>query len=276
MKRPSKARQDAEEAVVEESLEHPELGSDKIGRLVRNRGHRISNKRVRDVRREECLQVPPPRKKKTRRGESTGRHPTRAEKRNHVWSWDFIHDHTVRGGSIRILSLVDEYTREAHELYVDRSIGAYKLCEILGEAIRIHGAPDYIRSDNGPEFIARYLQNWLKKKDIKTLYIDPGSPWQNGYVESFHDKFRRECLGREIFYTLGEARVLIERWRGKFNAVRPHRSLGMLTPNEYAEKQSGGYWSLQDSSYASTCGLRSTAVLTREVQRVLAAHELLT
>lgn len=159
---------------------------------------------------------------------------------------------------------------------MDRSIGAYKLCEILGEAIRIHGAPDYIRSDNGPEFIARYLQNWLKKKNIKTLYIDPGSPWQNGYVESFHDKFRRECLSREIFYTLSEARVLIERWRGKFNAVRPHRSLGMLTPNEYAEQQSGGYWSLQDSSYASTYGLRSTAVLTREVQRVLAAHELLT
>lgn len=94
VKRPSKARQNAEEAVVEESLEHPELGSDKIGRLVRNRGHQISNKRVRDVRREEYLQVPPPRKKKTRRGESTGRHPTRAEKRNHVWSWDFIHDCT--------------------------------------------------------------------------------------------------------------------------------------------------------------------------------------
>ena len=275
-KRPSEARQQAEGAVVDLSLEHPELGSDKIGRMVRKEGHKVSNKRVRDVRREECLQVPAPRKKRSRRGKSTGQHPTKAEKRNHVWSWDFIHDRTVSGGSIRILSLVDEYTRETYELYVDRSIGAHKLCEILGRAIRIHGAPNYIRSDNGPEFVAKILQKWLKKEKIKTLYIELGSPWQNGYVESFHDKFRRECLNREIFYTLTEARVIIEKWGRKFNAIRPHWSLGMLTPHEYAKKQSGGYWSLQDSSYASSYGLRSTAVLTREVQRVLAAHELLT
>jgi len=261
---------------VEQSLEHPELGSDKVGRLVRKQGKQISSKRVREVRREECLQVPPPRKKQSRRGRSTGEHPTKAERRNHVWSWDFIHDHTTRGGSMRILSLVDEYTRETHELYVDRNIGAYKLCGILGQAIDTHGAPGYIRSDNGPEFIARHLQQWLREEGVKTLFIDPGSPWQNGYVESFHDKFRRECLNREIFYTLGEARVVIEAWRRKFNAVRPHRSLRMLTPQEYAQQESGGSQARQDTSYASASGLRSTGILTSEAQRVLTAHELLT
>lgn len=99
------------------------------------------------------------------------------------------------------------------------------------------GAPDYIRSDNGPEFIAHSLVRWLAESEIKTLYIEPGCPWQNGYVESFHDKFRRECLGREIFYTLSECRVVVGDWRRKYNEVRPHRSLGMMTPNEFAIKR---------------------------------------
>ena len=258
------------------SLEHPELGSDKIGRMTRNKGCRISSKRVRDVRREECLQVPPPRKKKSRCGKSTGRHPQKAIRRNHVWSWDFIHNNTERGGSIRILSLVDEYTREVHALQVERNIGARKLCEIMGRVIREQGTPAYIRSDNGPEFVARHLQKWLEEENMKTLYIDPGSPWQNGYVESFHDKFRRECLNRELLYTLTEARVVIERWRQKFNRIRPHRSLRMNTPQEYAAKLTGGAPRPQDTSSAPAYGLRSTGILTKEVQRVLSAYELLT
>ena len=261
---------------MELSLEHPELGSDKIGSMARRRGHRISSKRVRDVRREECLQVPPPRKKKTRLGKSTGRHPVKAERRNHVWSWDFIYDRTEYGGAIRTLSLVDEYTREVHALHVDRHIGANKLIEVLGKVMEEQGAPAYIRSDNGPEFIARALQAWLARTGVKTLYIDPGSPWQNGYVESFHDKFRRECLAREAFYTLGEARVVIEAWRRKFNALRPHRSLMMLTPHEYAQEQSREGWRPQDTSSAAAYGLRSTGILTKEVQRVLSAYQLLT
>ena len=244
--------------------------------MSRNKGHKISNKRVRDVRREECLQVPPPRKKQSRQGESTGCLPQKATSRNHVWSWDFVHDTTVRGGSIRILSLVDEYTREAHALHVDRNIGAHKLCEVLDRVIKEQGTPAYIRSDNGPEFVARYLQNWLKEEKIKTLYIAPGSPWQNGYVESFHDKFRREFLNRELFYTLTEARVIIERWRNKFNHIRPHRSLKMETPKEYVTKEGWVTKEATDTSYATAYGLRSTGILTREVQHVLSGLEPLT
>ena len=108
----------------------------------------------------------------------------------------------------------------------------------MEQLIAKHGPPEFIRSDNGPEFIGRTLGDWLKKQDIKTLYIAPGSPWQNGYVESFHDKFRRECLGREIFYTLTECRVVVNDWKRKYNQARPHRSLGMQTPVEFAKNRS--------------------------------------
>lgn len=238
---PRLARQQAEQAVVDLSLEHAELGGDKIAAMARRDGHRISNRRVRQLRAEECLTVPPPVKKQSRRGESTGRLPQKAAYRGHVWTWDFIHDWTVKGGAFRVLSVVDEYTRETHALHVDRHIGSGKVREELARLVAEHGAPAYIRSDNGPEFVARNLQQWLADAGIKTLYIDPGSPWQNGYVESFHDKFRRECLAREMFYTLSEARVVIGDWRRKFNLVRPHRSLKMKTPAEYAAlHQPGG------------------------------------
>jgi transposase InsO family protein len=236
------------------------MGSDKIGRLARNVGHRVSNERVRQVRREEGLVVPPPRKKQRRVGHSTGRHPQKASHRGHVWTWDFIHDWSVKGGAFRVLSVVDEYTREAHALHVDRHIGSGKVIEVMEELVARHGAPAYIRSDNGPEpersgdgqpqaarrasearqFVARRLGKWLSRQQIKTLYIDPASPWQNGYVESFHDKFRRECLARELFYTLSESRVVIGDWRWKYNRVRPHRSLGMKTPAQFASEHCPG------------------------------------
>ena len=231
---PSVKKQELDQAIVDLSLEHAELGSDKVGRLVRNRGLRVSSERVRKVRREECLQVPPPKKKQSRRGLSTGSFPKKAARRGHVWTWDFIHDTTIKGGSYRVLSVIDEYTREVHALHVARNIGSGKVEEVMRELIELHGAPGYIRSDNGPEFVAKSLQSWLAEAGIKTLYIDPGCPWQNGYVESFHDKFRRECLARELFYTLSEAKVVIAAWRMKFNQVRPHRSLGMKTPEEFA------------------------------------------
>ena len=197
----------------------------------------MSNQHVREVRREEGLSVPPPKKKRRRQGISTGQHPQKASYRGHVWTWDFIHDWTLKGGNCRILSVVEEYTRECHQLHVDRHIGARKVEELMEELLLREGAPAYIRSDNGPEFIAHSLAQWLGESEIKTLYIDPGCPWQNGYVESFHDKFRRECLGREIFYTLSECRVVVGDWRRKYNEVRPHRSLGMMTPKEFADKQ---------------------------------------
>jgi transposase InsO family protein len=237
---PRPARREAEAAVVDLSLEHPELGADKIASMVRRRGLRVSNRRARQVRREECLTVPPPRRKESRRGESTGRHPQQACRRGHVWTWDFIHDWTLKGGAFRVLSVVDEYTREVLALHVERHIGSGKVREVMERLVAEHGAPGFIRSDNGPEFVARNLQRWLAEARIKTLYIEPGSPWQNGHVESFHDKFRRECLARELFYTLGESRVVIGDWRRKFNEVRPHRSLGMKTPAEFAAMRCGG------------------------------------
>ena len=152
---PSVQQQRVEEAVVSLSREHPEMGADKIGRLVRRADHRVSNQRVREVRRQEGLCVPPPRKKRRRLGISTGRHPQKASYRGHVWTWDFIHDWTLKGGSCRILSVVDEYTRECHLLHVDRHIGARKVEELMAELIQRVGAPGYIRSDNGPEFKSR-------------------------------------------------------------------------------------------------------------------------
>ena len=141
----------------------------------------------------------------------------------------------MKGGSYRVLSVVDEFTREVHALHVDRHIGARKVRQVMEELAARHGAPDYIRSDNGPEFIARSLGAWLADAGTRTLFIEPASPWSRGRgMESFHDKFRRECLNREIFYTLGESRVVIGDWRRKFNQVRPHRSLGMKTPEEFA------------------------------------------
>ena len=266
----SRAKELADKAIVELSLDHPELGADKVGRLVRNRGLRVSNERVRKVRREECLQVPPPKKKQSRRGVSTGKHPTKAEYRGHVWTWDFIHDSTIKGGSFRALSVVDEYTRETHELYPARNIGSGKVLELMSELIDRHGAPEHIRSDNGPEFVAKSLQAWLAEESIKTLYIEPGCPWQNGFVESFHDKFRRECLAREIFYTLSEARVVIEAWRKKYNELRPHRSLGMKTPEEYALGwKAGERWRAQQSSSVAASGLPSGRLLTSGSESLL-------
>ena len=139
---------------------------------------------------------------------------------------------------LKMMTLIDEYTRKCLRIRVARQLTSTDVLSVLSETIDEEGVPSYIRSDNGSEFIAHQVQRWLREKNIKAIYIDPGSPWQNGYVESFHDKFRRECLGREIFYTLSESRVVIADWRRKFNEVRPHRSLGMRTPKEFASAQS--------------------------------------
>ena len=148
-------------------------------------------------------------------------------------------------------------------MHVGRNIGSRKVQEVMSELIARHGAPGHIRSDNGPEFVAKSLQAWLKYENIKTLYIDPGCPWQNGYVESFHDKFRRECLARELFFTLSEARVVIAAWRKKFNQIRPHRSLSMKTPEEFAFGWSPGeMYRAQHASSVTASGLRSGSMLT--------------
>ena len=136
-----------------------------------------------------------------------------------------------------MLNALDEFTRECLYIHVDRRINARKVRRIMSALIERHGAPEHIRSDNGSEFIESGLRSWLAKNRIKTLYIEPGSPWQNGYVESFNARFREECLDREQLWTLTEARVVIEDWRWKYNNIRPHRSLGYVTPLEFAQEQ---------------------------------------
>ena len=144
-------------------------------------GYRVNKKQVQRIRREEGLQVPPPKPRKRRRGLSTGL-PQEAKHKNHVWAWDFVSDYTQRGGKLRVFSIIDEYTRECHVLHADRAIKAADVLVLLQRMISRHGAPLFIRSDNGPEFIAQAIQRWLRENQIETIYIDPGCPWQNGYI----------------------------------------------------------------------------------------------
>jgi transposase InsO family protein len=196
-----------EAQIVKVSREHPTLGYKKVTALMRSKGYQVNKKQVQRVRREEGLQVPPPRPRERRQGLSTGL-PQQATHRNHVWCWDFVADFTQRGGKLRVFNLIDEYTRECHCIHADRSITATDVLQLLQDAVEENGAPEFIRSDNGPELIARAIQDWLAENKIKTIYIDPGCPWQNGYAESFNSRFRIECLDRELLYTLSESRVV--------------------------------------------------------------------
>ena len=152
-----------------------------------------------------------------------------------MWTWDFIADATVHGGALRMLTVLDEHTKEVHVLRPERQIGSIDVIRLVQAAIGQHGAPEFIRSDNGSEFIAHQLQAWLAAEKIKTTYIEPASPWQNGFVESFHGRFRDECLNREQLWTLTEARVVIEGFRIDYNTRRPHSRLGYRSPVNYAQ-----------------------------------------
>ena len=189
----------------------------------------MGRRQVQRLRRVEGLRVPPTKRRLVRRGHSTGL-PTKATHRGHVWTWDFIADATMRGGALRMLTVLDEHTRECHVLRADRALKSADVIALVKTAIAQHGAPEFIRSDNGSEFIAKELQRWLAAEKIKPLYIEPASPWQNGFVESFHGRFRDECLNREQLWTLTEARVVIEDFRIKYNTQRPHSKLGYRSP----------------------------------------------
>ena len=223
---------------------HPQLGHRKVkailNRRLRQEGRPLVGLRlVRRLRRRLCLCVPPPKRKRVRKGLTTGRMPTKATKPRGVWTWDFLADITTVGGTFRILALIDEYTKQCVGHYVARSINAQDVMRTLAQAISEHGAPEHIRSDNGSEFIARVVRDGLALRGIKTLYIDPGSPWQNGFIESFNACARRELLDREQFYTLSEARVVFAGWIDDYNAYRPHGAIGYLTPHEFTGWEPG-------------------------------------
>jgi len=214
------------------SQKHDRYGYRRIAALLRQEGFRVGKRQIQKLRRAEGLRVPETRKRTVRRGVSTGL-PTKADHRGHVWTWDFIADFTQRGGSVKILTILDEYTKECHVLRPERMIKSGDVLEWLQKAIAISGAPKYLRSDNGSEFIANIVQDYFRNHGIKTIYIDPGSPWQNGFVESFHSRFRDECLNREYLWTLTETQVVVETWRCEYNERRPHSRLGFQSPAQF-------------------------------------------
>jgi transposase InsO family protein len=154
----------------------------------------------------------------------------RPERRNHVWSYDFVAERTSDGRPLRMLNIVDEFSRECLKIHIDRRVKAVDVLYELSELFIERGVPEYLRSDNGPEFIAAFVREWLRRVGTKTLFIEPGSPWENGYIESFNGKLRDELLNGEIFDTVTEARVITERWRKRYNTIRPHSSLGYQPP----------------------------------------------
>jgi len=206
-------------------------GYRRITALLRREGWRVNHKRVERIWRREGLKVPQKQPKRGRLWLNDGSCiRLRPEHRDHVWSYDFVQDRTRNGKPIRILVIIDEYTRECLALHVARKITSGDVLRCLDDLFIRRGVPDHIRSDNGPEFTATAVRRWLKTLDIKPLYIEPGSPWENGYVESFNGKLRDEMLDGEIFDTLWEAKVLLERWRDQYNHFRPHSALGYRPP----------------------------------------------
>ena len=214
---------------------HPRYGYRRMWALLRQEGWRVNRKRIHRLWRAEGLKVPRKQRKKRYLGHSAnGCARRRAEHKDHVWAWDFIHDRTHDGRPLKWLSIVDEYTRECLALEVGRGIVADRVIDVLVELFAVRGLPRHIRSDNGPEFIAGTIRQWLDHAGVQTLYIEPGSPWENGYAESFHGRLRDELLDREEFANLAEARTLGTAWRLEYNHRRPHSSLCYRTPAEFA------------------------------------------
>lgn len=217
------------------SRKHARYGYRLITQLLRGEGWRVNRKRVQRVRRQAGLQVVK-RTCKTKRMKRRERLRAQAGQPNEVWSYDFVHDRLENGTGLKLLTVLDEYTRECLGILVARSITASGVIGFLEWLILQRGKPQNVRSDNGPEFVALAVQEWAKQAGIQINYIAPGSPWENGRVESFHGKLRDGCLNREVFGGLLEARVLIEAWRREYNEQRPHSSLGYQTPREFGRR----------------------------------------
>ena len=219
------------EAIIRLAKQYGRYGYRRIRALLVAKGWRVSVKRVYRIWRREGLKVP---KKQPKRGRLWLNDGScirlRPERPNHVWSYDFVQDQTEDKRSFRMLTVIDEYTRRCLAIVVARRLRSDDVLHCLTDLMSEHGPPEHIRSDNGPEFVAKSLRSWLGRIGVKTLFIEPGSPWENGYCESFNSKLRDELLASEQFSTLHEAQVLIERWRRHYNTVRPHSSLGYRPP----------------------------------------------
>jgi putative transposase len=233
---------DAEEERLRERLnefsaQRPRAGYRTACGQLRQEGLRVNPKRVQRLWREEGLKVPRRQCKKRRLGTSENGSQRRvATQPNEVWSYDFVSDQTSDGRRLKYLCVVDEFTRECLALEVRRSFRAKEVIAVLAGLIAVRGAPVHLRSDNGPEFVAKAVQGWLKEQNVGPLYIAPGSPWENAYVESFNSRLRDEHLNREEFATLLEAQVLAAGWQRDYNEARPHSSLEYLAPAVFAAR----------------------------------------
>ena len=233
-------RADADEPRLLQAMQalvrkHPRYGYRMIGAMLRRSGWKVNRKRIYRLWVQEGWKVPRKQRQKRRLGSSdNGCQRRRAEHKDHVWAWDFVHDRTTKGRPLKWLSIVDEYTRECLALEVNHRMKAEDVLDVLAELFVLRGVPKHIRSDNGPEFIAEAIQRWLQQAGVETLYIEPGSPWENAYAESFHSRLRDEVLNREEFANLAEAKALSTAWRLEYNHRRPHSSLGYQTPAEFS------------------------------------------
>ncbi len=233
-----RARSDEAHTVAlirEYAHEQPMYGYRIIAAMLKHDGYRINRKRVYRIWRQEGLQLPRRKVMKRRYGDSTGT-LRRASQGNDVWTYDFLEGRTARGGKLRMLTILDEYTRECLAIHVARSISSRQVIAVLEWLFLLRGTPGHLRSDNGPEFIAHALKEWLRDHHCDTLYITPGSPWENPFIESFNGTFRSECLDRWVFADGREAQIVIEQWRQEYNHHRPHSSLGYLPPAAFAEQ----------------------------------------
>jgi len=217
--------------IIELASRYGRYGYRRITAMLRQQGWRLNHKRVERIWRREGLKVP---KKQPKRGRLWLNESScirlRPEHKDHVWSYDLMVARTSDGRAFRILTIMDEYTRESLSILVKRRIISQDVLDQLPWLFLLRGVPEHIRSDNGPEFTAKMVREWVNRLGVKTLFIEPGSPWENGYIESFNGKLRDELLNREVFTTLWEAKVLIENWRQEYNRVRPHSSLGYRPP----------------------------------------------
>jgi len=215
--------------IHELAIRHSRYGYRRITVLLRREGWKINKKRVHRIWKSEGLGLPRRRPKRHRMGITAGI-VNKAEYPDHVWSYDFVTARTADGRAFRMLTIIDEYTRECLAILAGRRLTSEDVIDQLFNLFILRGTPEHIRSDNGPEFTAKAIRKWLERLGIKTLFIEPGSPWENGYIESFNGKLRDELLNREFFTTLEEAKVLIEQWRKEYNQVRPHSALGYRPP----------------------------------------------
>jgi putative transposase len=213
--------------------QYPRYGYRRIRIFLRREGHVMSRHRAYRLWRSAGLQLP---RRRPRRRVATSRpRPLPATQANHVWAYDFVFDGCANGQTLKCLTVIDEFTRECLAIDVAGSIRSPRVIEVLTQLISARGAPRYLRSDNGPEFVSKAILEWLESEHIETALIDPGKPWQNGADESFNGRFRDECLSLEWFRSRREAKVIIEAWRAHYNAVRPHSSLDYQTPNEFRQ-----------------------------------------